>query len=98
MPTQVPITPRLKADLRSEGFGSVIWATGYRPDFSWLNLPVFDRKGRVMHEGGVVGEGLYVLGLPYLRQRKSTFLHGAADDARALATQITAGLTRRMAA
>jgi putative flavoprotein involved in K+ transport len=96
--TSVPPAPRLQADLAREGFGSVIWATGYQPDFSWLNLPVFDRKGRLNHDGGIVGEGLYAMGLPYMRQRKSTFIDGASDDANALATHLTAQLGRRLAA
>ncbi len=97
-PTQVPAAPRLSIDLAAEGFGAVLWATGYKPDFSWLKLPVFDRKGNLAHEGGVVAGGLYAMGLPYLRQRKSTFIDGAADDARALANHLIAGLPRSLAA
>jgi len=96
--TKVPAMPRLSIDLEREGFGAVLWATGYRPDFSWLNLPVFDRKGALVHDGGVVAEGLYAMGLPYLRQRKSTFIDGATDDARALATHLSASLCRAIAA
>ena len=97
-PIRVPTKPRLSIDMAAEGFGSVLWATGYRPDFSWLDLPVFDRKGNIRHDGGVVGEGLYVMGLPYLRQRKSTFIDGASDDAKALSSHLTAGLPQLMAA
>lgn len=83
--TRYPEIPRLLInDLKKENIHSVIWATGYRPDFSWLNIPVFGAKGQLIHDGGVVGNGLYVMGLPYLRQRKSTYLQGAADDAYAL--------------
>ncbi len=96
--TNVPTTPRLKADLAREGFGAVIWATGYMPDFYWLNLPVFDRKGRLSHDGGVVGDGLYVMGLPYMRQRQSTFLNGASDDAAVLATHLAARMERSLVA
>lgn len=96
--TYYPKNPRLVIDLVDEGFGSVVMATGYRPDFSWLNLPVFDRKGQIVHDGGLVGEGLYAMGLPYLRQRKSTYIHGAGDDARALAAHLIAHLDRRFAA
>ncbi|MCH2337406.1 MAG: NAD(P)-binding domain-containing protein [Pseudomonadales bacterium] len=68
------------------GIQSVIWATGYKPDYSWLDLPVFDSKGRLKHEGGVVTDspGVVVLGLTFLRRRKSSFIHGASDDAREL--------------
>jgi putative flavoprotein involved in K+ transport len=97
-PTRVPDSPRLKIDLVREGFQSVLWATGYKPDFSWLNLPVFDRKGRLIHDGGIVDAGLYVMGLPYLRQRKSTFIDGAGDDAKALAEHLTASLRQKLAA
>ena len=70
----------------SGGIQSVIWATGYKPDYSWLDLPVFDSKGRLKHEGGVVKDspGVVILGLTFLRRRKSSFIHGANDDAREL--------------
>ncbi|MDA5092793.1 NAD(P)-binding domain-containing protein [Aliiroseovarius sp. KMU-50] len=90
--TRVPHAPRLSIDLGREGFGTVIWATGYRPDHSWIDLPVFDRKGRIRHDGGIVSPGLYVMGLPFLRQRKSTFIDGAANDARDLANHLTRNL------
>ncbi|MDH5242280.1 MAG: hypothetical protein OEW73_16065, partial [Gammaproteobacteria bacterium] len=62
---------------------TVIWATGFRPDYSWLDVPVLDRKGRIRHDGGVVdAPGMYVLGLPVLRRRKSSFIHGIEDDVR----------------
>jgi putative flavoprotein involved in K+ transport len=79
----VPEKSPLALDLRSGEIRAVVWATGYRPDYSWLNVPVFDRKGHLRHEGGVVdAPGLYAIGLPVLRRRKSTFIHGAEDDAR----------------
>ena len=96
--TRLPSAPRLTIDLVQEGFGSVLMATGFRPDFSWLNLPAFDRKGQLQHDGGIVEHGLYAMGLPYLRQRKSTFIHGAGDDAKALATHLIAGLNHQLAA
>jgi len=85
-PTRAPETPRLSLDLRSGEIRSVVWATGFRPDYRWLELPVFNRKGELRHDGGIVAEapGLYALGLPVLRRRKSTFIHGAEDDARDL--------------
>ena len=70
---------------RSGEIRSILWATGFRPDYSWLDVPVVDRKGRLRHDGGVVdAPGLYAIGLPVLRRRKSTFIHGAEDDARDL--------------
>jgi putative flavoprotein involved in K+ transport len=60
-----------------------VWATGFRPDYSWLKVPVVDEKGCLRHDGGVAeSPGMYALGLPVLRRRKSSFIHGAEDDAR----------------
>jgi len=84
-PTRTPASSRLDLDLRSGEIRSIIWATGFRPDYSWLEVPVVDRKGQLRHDGGVVdAPGLYAIGLPVLRRRKSTFIHGAEDDARDL--------------
>lgn len=81
--THVPDAPRLDLDLTSGRIGSVIWATGFRPDYGWLHVPVLDRKGRLRHEGGIVdAPGLYVLGLNFMRRRKSSFIHGIEDDVR----------------
>jgi len=82
-PTRAPASARIKLDLRNGTIGSIVWATGFRPDYSWLDVPVLDEKGRLRHDGGVVdAPGLYALGLPVLRRRKSTFIFGAEDDAR----------------
>jgi len=82
-PTRVPSSSRLQIDLGSGEIRAVVWATGFRPDYSWLDVPVLDDKGFLRHTGGVVDSpGLYVLGLPVLRRRKSSFIHGAEDDAR----------------
>jgi putative flavoprotein involved in K+ transport len=84
-PTEVPRSARLNLDLRSGEIRTVVWATGYRPDYRWLDLPVVDAKGQLRHDGGAVDSpGLYALGLPVLRRRKSTFIHGIEDDARAV--------------
>jgi putative flavoprotein involved in K+ transport len=84
-PTRVPASSRLDLDLASGEIGAIIWATGFRPDYSWLDVPVVDRKGHLRHDGGVVdAPGLYAIGLPVLRRRKSSFIHGAEDDAREL--------------
>ena len=82
-PTRPPARPRLDLDLQSGEIRSIVWATGFRPDYSWLDVPVLDRKGHLRHDGGVVDSpGLYAIGLPVLRRRKSSFIHGAEDDAR----------------
>lgn len=82
--TRVPDDPTLSLDLEAAGVKSVVWATGYRSDYSWLDIPVLDRKGELRHDGGVVTDvpGLYRIGLNFLRRRKSSFIHGAEDDAR----------------
>ena len=82
-PTVPPDSARLQVDLRSGEIRAVVWATGFRPDYGWLDVPVVDDKGHLRHDGGVVDSpGLYALGLPVLRRRKSTFIHGIEDDAR----------------
>jgi len=81
--TAVDDDPALALDLTDGSIETVVWATGYQPDYSWLEIPVFDRKGEVKHDGGVVTDspGLYRIGLNFLRRRKSSFIHGAEDDA-----------------
>ena len=94
--TRVEDSPRLGLDLERERFGTVIWATGFRPDHSWLQVPALDRKGRLRHEGGVVDAlGLYALGLNFMRRRKSSFIHGAEDDVRDIATHLVTYLKQR---
>jgi len=94
-PTALPLRPRLDMDLRAEGIETVIWATGYRPDYSWLDVPVFDQKGNLRHEGGVVAApDMYVLGLPFMRRRKSSFIDGAGADAHDLSAHLRQALDR----
>ncbi len=94
-PTRVPVSSRLHLDLGSGEIRSIIWATGFRPDYSWLKIPVVDRKGYLEHDGGVVGApGLYAMGLPVLRRRKSTFICGAEDDARDVVEHLARFLAR----
>lgn len=82
-PTRVPDSPRLQLDLNSGEIRTILWATGFRPDYGWLHVPVVDGKGRLAHDGGVVhSPGLYALGLPVLRRRRSTFINGISGDAR----------------
>jgi putative flavoprotein involved in K+ transport len=88
-PTRMPEKPVMGLDLKRDGIRTVIWATGFRPDYSWLKVPVLDRKGAIRHTGGIAeAPGLYVMGLPFLRRRKSSFIHGAEDDARDLAAHL----------
>jgi len=94
-PTRVPLSSRLGLDLRNGEIRSIVWATGFRPDYSWLDVPVVDHKGHLRHNGGVVdAPGLYAIGLPVLRRRKSTFIHGAEDDAREVVEHLAGYLAR----
>jgi len=92
-PTRVEEAPPLGMDLVKSGIKTVIWATGYRPDYSWLELPVLDRKGYVTHDGGIVASpGVYLMGMQFLRRRKSALIDGAGDDARELSAHLAAYL------
>ncbi len=95
-PARTPTPDRLclSLDLVAEEINTIVWATGFRPDYSWLKLPVLDRAGRLCHSGGVVTDapGLYALGLPLLRTRASTYIYGAAADTRALSEHLVAQL------
>lgn len=96
-PTRVPASARLRLDLGSGEIAAVVWATGYRPDYGWLDVPVVDSKGQLRHEGGVADSpGLYALGLPVLRRRKSTFIYGIEDDAREVVDHLAGYLSSRL--
>ena len=92
-PTRVEPAPPLGMDLASGEIKAIIWATGYRPDYSWLEVPVLDRKGRLQHDGGVVSSpGMYLMGTQFMRRRKSALIDGAGDDARDLSAHLTSYL------
>jgi putative flavoprotein involved in K+ transport len=91
-PTALRAAP-LGLDLKSGEITTIVWATGYRPDLSWLHIPVLDRRGRVVHDGGVTAcPGLYLIGMPFLRRRKSTLIDGAAADAAELTAHLAGHL------
>jgi putative flavoprotein involved in K+ transport len=95
-PTRAPSSTRLQLELGSGEIRAIVWATGFRPDYGWLDVPVVDAKGQLRHEGGVVDSpGLYALGLPVLRRRKSTFICGIEDDAREVVDHLTRYLAMR---
>lgn len=80
-------------NLWREGIRSVVWATGYARRYPWLNAPVLDHRGEISHRGGVTSlSGLFVLGLTYLRRRRSSFIDGCALDARDLVPSVKAHL------
>ncbi|NVN43291.1 NAD(P)-binding domain-containing protein [Asaia siamensis] len=82
-------SPLTSLNLAEAGIGSIIWATGYGYDFSWLDLDVLDERGAPRHEDGVsIEPGLYFLGLPWLTRRASPFIWGVWHDAARLAGHI----------
>jgi putative flavoprotein involved in K+ transport len=87
---------RVQLDLRRAGISTVIWATGYRPAYPWLRVPVLDRYGEIAHRRGVTDvSGLYVLGLRFLYRRNSTFVDGVGGDARFVAAHLMRRMTAR---
>lgn len=87
--TRVPSPTRLELGFAEDDIGTIVWATGYRPDYSWLDVPVLDRKGRILHNGGVTeAPGLYVTGLNVLRRRRSSFINGAERDSEDLSNHL----------
>lgn len=92
-PTRVDSGAPLTLDLGSGEVAAVVWATGFRPDFSWLDVDVFDADGHLRHDGGVVeAAGIYFLGGSFLRRRRSSFIHGAPADTADLADHLVSYL------
>ncbi len=90
-------TPPTELDVR--GYSTVIWATGYRPRYPWLSVAPTDPRGRLVHDGGVASvPGLYLLGLPFLRRRRSNLIAGLGADAADLFTHLRAHLDEGAAA
>ena len=97
-PTEVEESPPLTMDFTNGGIKTIVWATGFRPDYSWLKVPVFDQRGRIRHDGGIVeSPGLYLMGIQFLRRRKSVLLDGAGDDARDLSNHMLSYLDGQVA-
>ena len=96
-PTRAPESSRIRIDLGSGEIRTILWTTGFHPDYSWLDVPVLDRKGHLRHDGGVVVDspGMVVVGLPVLRRRRSSFINGAEDDARELVDHLAGCLGAR---
>lgn len=83
----------VELDLAREGIRTVVWATGYARNYSWLNTPVLDHRGEIVQRGGVTAApGLFVLGLVFLRRRRSSFIDGCGLDAEELAPTVKAHL------
>jgi putative flavoprotein involved in K+ transport len=85
----LPPTPPV-LELGARGISTVIWATGFRPDFGWVRLPVLDAAGDAVHREGLTARpGFYFLGLPWLSKLKSSVLCGVGEDAERIAAAIT---------
>jgi putative flavoprotein involved in K+ transport len=83
-------------DLHRAGIRTVVWATGFRPRYPWLAVPVLDSDGHIVHRRGVTDRpGLYAIGLRFQYRRTSTFVDGARHDAAYLADHIVASRARR---
>lgn len=94
-PTIVDPAPPLDLDLDHGEIETIIWATGFRPDYSWLDGGFLDGKGMIRHDGGVADSpGMYLLGSPFLRRRKSSFIDGCRADAQELVVELATYLDR----
>ncbi len=83
-------------DLRAAGISTVLWATGFRRDYSWLHAPALDPQGEIaQRDGATATPGLFVLGLPFMRRRGSAFIDGVGADARAIADRVARHLGQR---
>ncbi|OZI62442.1 MSMEG_0569 family flavin-dependent oxidoreductase [Bordetella genomosp. 11] len=89
-PVWRPAGERTELDLHAAGIGSIIWCIGFRPDFAWVDAPVFNGRGQPVHARGVTGQkGLYFLGLPWLHTWGSGRFSGIARDAEYLAGHLS---------
>ena len=89
LPAPLQITGRSELDLAKEGIGTVIWTSGYRPDYGWVKLPVFDEMGfPVQVEGRSTADGLYFMGVHFQRKSQSATLYGVREDAELVAQHI----------
>jgi putative flavoprotein involved in K+ transport len=89
MPEPFRVTSRTELDLVREGIGTVIWTAGYRPDYGWVKLPVFDVMGfPVQRDGCTDVKGLYFMGVTWMRKSKSAILYGVGEDAEMVAQHI----------
>ncbi|QKJ88649.1 SidA/IucD/PvdA family monooxygenase [Paramixta manurensis] len=81
--------PIRRLNFAEAGITSIVWATGYAVDYSWLQVNAVDEAGRPQHQRGVSSEpGIYFLGLPWLSRRGSTFIWGVWHDAKYIADHI----------
>lgn len=90
MPDPFRMNARTELNVDEEGIETVIWTSGYRPAYAWIDLPVFDDMGfPLQRDGCCVGvEGLYFMGVPWMRKNKSSILYGVGEDAELVAQDI----------
>ena len=94
----MPEPPPLGLDLTSGAIRTIVWATGFRPDYSWLDVPVLDRKGMVRHDGGVVeSPGMYLIGAAVPAPAQVEPHRRGRDDAEDLVVELAAYLDRQAA-
>jgi putative flavoprotein involved in K+ transport len=84
-------SPITSLNLKENNISSIVWSTGFEGDFSYINLPIFDTNGKLIHQDGIPDfAGVYFLGYPWLRTRKSTILFGIIDDAESIVAKMLA--------
>ena len=89
MPPPFRVDSRTSLDIAQDRIGTVIWTSGYRPDYGWVKFPVFDDMGFPMQtEGRTSVPGLYFMGVHWMRTNKSAILYGVGEDAEIVARQI----------
>jgi putative flavoprotein involved in K+ transport len=89
-PTEVPELPDVR-ELDLSGLGAIIWATGFRPDYGWIELPVLDPAGRPVHRRGLTDfPGLAFVGMHWLHKRKSSLFIGVGEDAEHVVAELAA--------
>ena len=89
LPPPLVLDSRTVVDLAREGITSVIWTTGYRPQYDWVHFPVFDDMGfPIQTEGHSDVDGLYFAGVHFQRRSRSATLYGVAEDAEILVDHI----------
>lgn len=88
-PEPMRVNARTELDIAKEGISTVIWTSGYRPDYGWVNLPVFDEMGfPVTKDGRSDVPGLYFMGVHWMRKQKSAILLGVGEDAEVVTRHI----------
>ena len=89
MPPPLRPSARTRADIDREKISTVIWTSGYRPDYGWVRFPVFDEMGfPVQEDGRTAVPGLYFMGVHFQRKAQSAVIYGAGEDAEIVAGHI----------